>query len=137
MNALKPQVHLEVLKEGPTSYKDSINKCLILEGCEVQVGVKNIKSTTTSGSKNKHATSDAVIDSRSPSLSVQLLDPITSAIKKIERTIVNASKNGTPANKSQAKNPPSLKGETKTIHMTEKGAKQFQKDSKTTNKTPG
>ena len=35
MNALWPQVHLEVLKAGPTSYEDVIDKCLILEAYEV------------------------------------------------------------------------------------------------------
>jgi len=123
MNSLKAQVHFQVLKAGPTSYEDDINKCLILEAYEVQEGVKTIKSTTTSSNRNKHATSDGVIDLRSPSLPDQLLDLITYAIKQLERTIVNSSKNGNPTNKSQAKTPPSLKGGTKTIHMTKKGVK--------------
>jgi len=73
MNALKPQVHLEVLKASSTSFKDVVEKCLILEAYEVQVGFKTIKSTTTSYGINKHTTSDGVTNSRSPSLPDQLL----------------------------------------------------------------
>jgi len=87
MNAVRPQVHLEVLKVGPTSYEDDLDKCLILESYEVQEGVKTLRThtNTSSGGKNKHATSEGVTNSRPPSLPDQLLDPITSSIKQLEK----------------------------------------------------
>ena len=87
---------------GPTSYEDVIDKCLILEAYKVQEGIKMLKTNTNTSSsgKNKHATSDGVTDSRTPSLPDQLLDPITFTIKQLERTIISSSKPNPPANKS-------------------------------------
>ena len=116
---------------GPTSHEDALDKCLILEAYEVQVGVKTLKNHTSSSGKRKHTTSDGVTDSRAPSLPDQILEPIMSAIKHLERTIIGSSKSSSPTNKDQNKNPPPpLKGETKKIHIAEKETKSSKKDDK-------
>lgn len=83
MNNLKLQMHLEVLKVGPTSFKDMIDKCLIIKYYEVRYGINTFNQTSNPSTslKNNHVTKYGVFDTRTPPTQDKLLTPIIFIIK--------------------------------------------------------
>lgn len=89
VNALHPEVHVEVLKMGATTCDSAITKCLALEAIEIQAGLeKPLKpSQCREGPPPTKDTKPSQPTQSSSHPTERTLDPLTSAIRSFERTM--------------------------------------------------